>query len=444
MKTYGFDYAYAITIAKINEALNANLSGVDIEIAYKTVDADSGSTITLNAKLAPWRITSGGQNSLLNVEIPFAQGVLELEGGAITGSYDLSDVSVVTQISLGWLGPGTPLQAQGDAGATQLVFDPTETGGASDPGYVAALVVHDPDGNLDSIATALLKAYVAAALVDNKAKLQYVFASINPVPDNLASWLRPTTWVYHYAETTTASALCFLCMMSDAASPQPAFDITALTPGSDCALLIAQPQFFRHVVLPGVQAAFPGGQFTLSSTDEVSTITNTSGFNVGSVSASSLRLTVSDQGDGLKVTASGGGPLKFLFGLANLPGASYSWSIASTNPLSFANGQLSFAHDPSPAITQDHEIQWYDWALLVVVGITDTAGLVSAIYDSIDNFHDEVQNAGIGTVNANVQAATGGATINLQNVVDWKLGNEQLALTEVQLSGALYARGKFQ
>lgn len=442
MMTNGFDYAYAVSIAKINQALQSNLSGVDMPVAYRTTDPLAG-TITLNGKLAPWQIVTGGQNTLLNLSVPFAEGVLSLEGGAITGSYDLSGVSVITQVSLGWLGPGSQQQAQGGGSATQLVFDPTDTSGDNNPGYVAAINILDPDGNLDTTAKGLIKAYMAAALVDNKSNLQYIFANINPRPENLASWLQPTKWLYYYMQAGAVDAMCFLCMMSDEAFPQPTFDSTALTAGSDCVLLVSQPQFFNHVVLPGVRAAFSGGSFGVGCSNEVCTVSNNGDFNVGSVAASSLRVTTSDQGNGLKIVASGGGPLKFLFGLADLPGASYSWGVTSQNPLKFAGGQIDFQNDPNPTITQDHEIKWYDWVLLAVTGITNVAGLVAAIYDAVKNFHDQAQNVGVGTINKNVQAATGGAVINLQNIVDWKLGREQLSVTEAGLSGALYARGNF-
>ena len=443
MQTYDFDYVSAVLITTVNRALTANLSGVDITVNYTTVDADSGSTITLSAKLDPWQIVAGGENRLINVSIPFDQGYLTLEGGALTGSYDLSGVTVIVQISMGWMGAGDEQQAQGSGDKTHLTFNPTDTSDKDNPGYVAPINVLDPDKQLDTIATGLLRQYIPAALVSNKDKLKYIFANVNPKPANLGSWLQPVKWQYYYSHAGSVDALCFLSMMSNAPFPQSAFDSTMLSASSECVLLVSQPQFFANVVLPGVRAAYPGGNFSVSSTNSISKITNNGDFSVGSVSASSLTVTTSDQGNGLKTVASGGGPLKFLFGLANLPGASYSWGITSTNPLQFASSQISFKQDPNPSITQDHTIHWYDWALLVVLGITDVAGLVSAIYDAVKGFHNKVDEVGVATINQNVQASTGNTVVNLKSVVDWTLAQQQLGATGAGLAGPLYVRGNF-
>ena len=101
MKTYGYDYCYALSIAEVNKILTAEMAGMDLEIAYTTVDPDSGSTINIQGKLSPWQIVKGGSNKLINFNVPIAQGFLSLEGGAITGSYDLSNVTVEIQMNLG-------------------------------------------------------------------------------------------------------------------------------------------------------------------------------------------------------------------------------------------------------------------------------------------------------------------------------------------------------
>jgi len=442
MQTYGCDFAYGISTAKINAALALNLANVKMPIAFSATDPDSGTTVTLNAILAPWQIASGGQPTLLHLTIPFSDGYLELAGGALkNGSYDLSGVSGLVEVQLGWVGQGTQQQAQGSGDVTQLSFDPSSTDPAN-PGYVATLRIDDPNGSLDSISISLLKAYLANALITNKSNLQYILANTNPKPENLASWLQPLSWQYYYA--SSVEALCFLCMMSNAPLPAgAAFDASAFQPGVDCALLVSQPQFFTNVVLPGIQKAFPGGSFSVSSSAEISTVSNSGDFDLGSVTASTLTVTTSDASSGLKVYAAGGGPLKFLFGLANLPGASYSWNVTSTNQQVYADGVLSFASDPNPVINQDHTIHWYDWALLVVVGITNVAGLVSAIYDSVEGFHNQVESVGIDTINSQTQSATGGTVANLQNVVDWKLGQQELSVTGAGLSGPLYVLGNF-
>lgn len=440
MDTYGFDYAYGITIAKINEALSTNLAGVKMPVRFSTVDPDSGTTVTLDALLGPWQVVAGGQLSLLRLRIPFSDGYLALEGGALPNdSYDVTDVATIVELQLGWLGPGNALEAKGSGDATQLAFDPSTTE-PNNPGYVAAITVDDPDGNLDTISKAILKTYLVNALVTNKTNVQYILANINPKPQDLASWLQPVSWTYFYIDSP--QVLAFLCMMSGSPPSQPAFDTSAIG-SADCGLLIAQSRFFQNVVLSGVQAAFPGGSFSVSTTAGISAIANSGDFNLGQITASTLKVTTSSAGDGLSVYAEGGGPLKFFFGLGKLPNASYSWSITSTNPQHFANGQLTFATDPNPVTTQDHTIHWYDWVLLVAVGIFDVSDLVEAIQGAISGFHDQLEQVGIGTINQEAQSATGGSVVNLQQIVDWKLGQQQFSAVSAGLQGPLYVTGNF-
>jgi Clostridium P-47 protein len=443
MNTYGFDYSFALSADKVNEILSDNLSGVDMEIPYTTQDPDSGSTITLNCKLAPWQIVRGGQNTLLNFNVPIAEGFLSLEGGAITGSYDLTGVSVEMQVSLGWMGAGDEQQATGSGDVTKLVFLPNDTKDKNNPGYVAAIQVFDPNRNLDTVSKGILQAYMADALISNRDKLQYIFANVNPTPANVGSWLNPKKWLYYYSETPNGpNALCFLCMLSDAAFPaQPAFDASALSSATNSVLLISQPAFFRNVVVPGVKSSMPGGAFSLNCPNDQCAVTNDGDFNVGTVTLTSFTLTVSDDGNGLKTNSGGGGPLKFLFGLADLPGASYSWGDKTNNPLQFSNGMISFKSDPNPILTQDHTIPWLDWVLLVVLGILNVVGLVSMIYDLVNKFDDVVNKVGMGTINDDMQKSVGGTVVNLATLIDWRKDGETFAPTGAGLAGALYVRG---
>lgn len=441
LKTYGFDYAFALSVDQVNQTLKKNLSGISMTVYYETVDADTGSTIVLDASLAPWQIVRGGQNTLLNFSVPFADGSLVLKGGALPGNYNLQGVSVAMQISLAWMGAGDQQEATGSGDVTKLAFNPSNTTNPANPGYVASLTVSDPNHHLDTVATGLIKTYMAAALVANKQKLQYIFANVNPTPANLQSWLRPVKWLYFYLETPSLSFLSFLCMLTDAPFPQPAFDSSALDGSSNSVLLISAEAFFANVVLPGVKAAFPHGSFTLSCQNDYCTIGNKESFDVGRVQATSFHLTPSDDGNGLKTVAKGGGPLKFLFGLANLPNASYSWEVDTVNPLRYSDGQVSFADDPKPTKKQDHSMPWYDWPLVVVLGITNVAGLVSLILDLVNNFYDQVDKVGMSTINSNVSKSTGGSVVNLSTLIKWNKDGQTFHATTAGLSGALYVRG---
>jgi hypothetical protein len=443
MNTYGFDYAFALSIDTVNAILAKKLAGVDMSISYETVDTDAGTRVNLSAQLAPWQLVPGGQNSLLNLNLPIASGTLTLTG-TLSGSYNLAGVIPELQVTLGWVGASDQQDATGAGDATHLTFNPDDTKDATNPGYVSPVTIHDPQQRLDSTASSILSEVMVGALYSNKETIKYIFANVNPTPANVASWLNPAQWVYTYAGTSTQNALCFLCMQSPNTplpSP-PTFDANALSASANSTLLIAQPQFFQNVVLPGVQSAFPNAAFTLSvNAQEVCTITNNGDFDVGSVTAHALALTPSNDGNGLALSASGGGPLKFFFGLANLPDASYSWSLAAVNPLQFDGQHITFANDPNPTITHDQTIYWYDWVLLVVVGITDLAGLVAAIVDAVNGFYDASVEMGTNAINNNLQAATGGTVANLATLINWQIDGETLTPADAGMSGALYVHG---
>jgi hypothetical protein len=443
VKTYNYDYVFALAADTVNAILASNLAGVHQTIRYSAVDQDTGSTVTLNAELAPWQMVRGGGNTLINLNLPIATGSLTLTGGAITGSYDLAGVIPEMVVTLGWVGAGSQQAAQGSGDLTHLTFDPDPSKDKQNPGYVATAAIQDPARRLDDVARGILGQLMPSALFANRDKVAYVFANVDPTPAGLASWLTPGQWQYFVSQDATGSpVLCFLCMLGSGAFPaQPAFDASALQQGAGSVILVSQTAFFRNVVLPAVQRTFSGGSFALSSTGESAKIVNTSGFDVGKVATSSYSLTASPAGTGLAVASSGGGPLKFLFGLADLPDASYSWSLSAVNPASYAGGQISFTADPHPVINQDHTIYWYDWLLLAVLGIVNVAGLISAIYDLVNNFADEAQNAGMSNVNSNVQAATGGTVMNLAQVIHWTKSGQTLTPVTAGMNEAVYVAG---
>lgn len=444
MLTNGYDYAFALSRDEVNAILAQNLQSKTVEVKYNTTDPDSQSTITMDFTLSPWEIVSGGSGTLLNVSLPVKEGYLEMEGGALpSGSFDLTGVSVIIQIELGWLGTGDQQQASGSGNTDHLIFSPSTTQ-KGNPGYVSEVNILDPDGQLNTIAKGILSTTVVDALIADKKTVQYIFADINPTPGDVGTWLKPAKWQYYYVDSKTGpSALCFLCQLSDKAfPPQPTFDANNLDSANNSLLLISQEVFFRNVVLPGIQSSFPGAGFSVSvNPEEAVTISNTGGFTVGKVQASHFSVTTSNQGDGLTVNASGGGSLKFLFGLAKLPGASYSWSVQATNPLQFSSPNLTFQEDKNPTVHHDQTIHWYDWVLLAVIGITDIAGVVSFILDEVNDFYDDSASMGVGNINTTLQNSIDGSVVNLKNLISWNKPGESFSPAASGLQVSLYVRG---
>lgn len=446
VKTFNFDYTFALGVDEVNEILKANMAPLDMEVQYSHKDPDSGAVTSFAGRLSPWTLVSGGGDKLVNFVVPFQAGYISVEGGppSLDGSWDLTDVSVEVQLNLGWLGPGDSLQGEGSGDATRLVLGLTNTTDKAQAGYVAAIQVFDPDSNLNDLSSALLKEFMGEILVNSRDTLQFVFADINPTPPDVSSWLKPTSWDYYYVAAGDNSAFAFLCMLDgDQLPSQPSFDSSVLSSESNAFLLISQQKFFQHVVLPSMQATFPGAAFDVGCNAEgvACEVSNTKDFTVDKVATSTFTVGVSDQGDGLQTDSAGGGPLKFLFGLAKLPNASYWWKLQTINKLVFQDQSISFAEDADAKPQTGHTIHWYDWVLLAVTGITNVAGLVSAIINLVDGFSSELNTVGMGAINSEIQSAVGKTSVNLAELVQWSKAGQSFTATDAGLSGAFFIWG---
>jgi hypothetical protein len=446
MLTYGYDYSFGLKIEKINDILKNNLAGTDITLEYQDKDKETGSVITIKAKMAPWQIIKGGSNTLVRFSLPILQGTMTVEGPAISGQYDLAGVSAAVEVSLAWVGPGGMQQLAGSGDKTELIFSPENTTSPDNPGYISFVSLNDPDNKLDTVGKGLFRVYLIDTLVKNKTKINYLLAKIFPDNSNMAGWLKPFKWIYFYNSSKAQDALCFLCMLSDKEWPiKPAFESAAFSNSVNAVILVSQEVFFCNVILPAIKKSFPDGKFHIDVSNEKCTLKNSEKFSVktskGSITTSSFVLTESDSGNGLVTDASGSGPLKFLFGLADLPDASYNWSCRTSNPLNFSNNKVTFLVDKNPTIDHDQTIKWYDWLLLVVVGITSLPGLISVIVDSINKFSDQVSEIGMGNINDEFEKSIGGSVVNLASFISWHTGNQEFSPANARLEGAFYVTG---
>lgn len=443
MNSYGFDYSYGLRIGEVNAILARNLAKTQMPLSYSGTDPQTGLAVTVTGNLGPWSVVPGGSLQLLHLSLPFTSGTIAV---ADNGSADLTGVTVVVQARLGWAGPGSAASPRGSGGNTSLSLALSSTNDPNDPGYVSFVKLSSP-GTLNLVLQAVLTNTIVEALVANASVLQYVLASANPTPVNVSGWLAPISWDYLYIDldNSTDGLLCFLSMLS--AAPLPAintasFDTSAVPAGTNAGVVIAASAFFPHVVAPALQNAYPAGNFTAVPNGSGYQAQSTSGFTVGKVAVSSLVAAQSPAGNGLQTQANGGGPLDFLFGLAKLPNASYRWNATTTNALTFdpASQQLGFAADGNPTVNTSHTIHWYDWVLLAVLGITNVAGLVSSIMaivkDAGANF-----NGIAGQVGQAAQAALGGSTTNVANLVDWNQGGATFTAAAAGLDGALSFSG---
>lgn len=447
MKTYNFDYTYALSIDSVNEILQQNLASIDLEVSYSKQTSDS--SLTLTGKLAPWSIVTGGSNQLLRFNVPFSSGTLTITESAFgTFSYDLAGTIVQIEANLGWLGAGSSPNSQGNSGSTGLVFNFQSSNLPGTQGNVSAYQVIDPSGKLQK-AEQILRDIMPDLLVQNKSKLQSIFAQINPTPQNMGSWLTPKCWDYYYAESGGKGYLCFLCMISDHPLPSAlGFDtsIFSLSPNANTFFSISREMFLRNVILPALQQTFSGSSFSVTNLCGNWQLINQNNVSIDKLTATSLTCRIDSDGLGLRVTASGGGPLKFLFGLADLPGSYFSWQVGSLYLLQFdtAKQTVTFLPDPNPCKHVDHYVPAADWVLLFVVDILNIAGIASAIYDATDGFINQINNLNVDGVNTAIGQAFGGNPINLANLVDWNRTGWTLTIQNSGLDGDFYMIGNLQ
>ncbi len=447
MKTYNFDYTYALTIDTVNEILQQNLAQIDLEVSYSSQTTDSN--LTLTGKLAPWSITTGGSNQLLRFNVPFSSGILTVEESTVgTFSYDLTGVVVQIEANLGWLGADSSTNSQGNSDSTGLVFNFQSSDLPGKQGNISAYHVIDTGGKLQQ-AEQILRDIMPDLLVQNKSKLQSIFAQINPTPPNVGSWLAPKCWDYYYAESNGKGYLCFLCMISD--NPLPSalgFDtsIFSLSPNANTFFSISREIFLRNVVLPALEQTFSGSSFSVEHLCGNWQLINQNNVSIDKLTATSLTCRIDSDGLGLRVTASGGGPLKFLFGLADLPGAYFNWQVGSLYLLQFnaAKQSVTFLPDPNPCKHADHYVPAGAWVLLFLIDILNIVGIASAIYDATDGFISQINNLNVDGVNTSIGQAFGGNPINLANLVDWNRAGWQLTLQTAGLDGDFYIAGNLQ
>ncbi|HBS82481.1 MAG TPA: hypothetical protein DEA72_05255, partial [Halomonas campaniensis] len=149
MDTYQYDYSYALTKDKVNDIMSTNLASVSMPLVYTDHDSVTGAVTNINVNLDVWSMADGGQNRLMKLNIPIKEGFMSISGlPGVNGSWDMTGVSLLVEITLGWLGPGNQQELDGEGSLTSLVFSPSEASTPNDPGYIAILTVTDPSGQM--------------------------------------------------------------------------------------------------------------------------------------------------------------------------------------------------------------------------------------------------------------------------------------------------------
>ncbi|MGH2413372.1 MAG: hypothetical protein ACRDEA_06715, partial [Microcystaceae cyanobacterium] len=222
--------------------------------------------------------------------------------------------------------------------------------------------------------------------------------------------------------------------------------IFSRVPNANTFFSISREMFLRNVVLPSLQQTFSGSSFSVTNTCGNWQLVNQNNVSINKLTATSLVCQIDSDGLGIRTTVSGGGPLKFLFGLADLPGAYFSWQVGSLYLLQFdpAKQTVTFLPDPNSCKHSDHYVPAGDWVLLFVIDILNIAGIASFIYDATDGFINQINNLNVDGVNTLIGQAFGGNPINLTNLVDWNRTGWNLTIQRVGLDGDFYMVGNLQ
>jgi hypothetical protein len=441
MDTYGYDLVFASTLDCVNKQLAAAFAGMDASFSYDGTDSTTSAVIAVKGKWGAWALTKGGSNKLLRFRLPIASGSMRISCAALgldNVENDLAGVTVEVELQLGWLGGGSS-SARGSGGNTNLVFSLVTRGakaGDTTVGAVTAVSLDDPSGRLTLVARSVLVDVIADILIANRAKVNYVFAQLNPVPPSSESWLSPVRWDYFYQESQSGPAvLCVLSVLTDRELPPPAFDSSVLSPDSDAFLILSNETFLRHAVMPGLPAAYNGAQFTYQAIDQthgqvvnnghINTKTTSWGADTYYPYIDSFTLVV--DGSVVRTTLSG------RCDITGLSGAyiTFSGSGAATCSYDPSTQAISFSA-PTANIDSEKHIPWYDWVLGALsggVGIAIIDGVIAAVTDSVRD----------GIAGAVQTTAASGLGIVTASTCTW--GGKRLTPIAGGLAGCFWIRG---
>lgn len=256
--TQGWDAASAVRLSQVNQALAR--TGVSPESFNEAMSADW----TINGTFGPWRMTRGGSGSIVFLRTPIPSGAMTFLGKTtpITGA------TATIQVKLNYLPQREdevpPNPKAGDK--NNLVTDP-QARSADDPAVVIQRIDYGTSP-IDEMGKALFQSALAKWYNANLEQFNYVFAvvSLNRVASAPQfQWLAPTYTSYAYydgpRDDPSEDVAYFGALTMNGRRPDGLANqlpASAIPDGQGAALLIGTRLFMENMVLPGVQAAFPG------------------------------------------------------------------------------------------------------------------------------------------------------------------------------------------
>lgn len=390
MNNYGWDIVYACSGDYINRQLAANAGKLIQSFTYE--DA----AIKLSGLFGPWKIVPGGSGPLLQFETPITTGQVYFKQFEET-------------VSLNGVVPLVQMQLQLAKGSNQqivksLTFNCTSVGKKSGDTTPGAVTVINPDttGTLakhpkanqpnGAIAAAVLAAGLGAVFVQNASQLNFVFASVLPVPTGQnADWLTPirATYAYQQPIDKALGGIAILGVLSSASiNNLPRTFDTNLLLNKDFGFILSGQAFMQNVILPSLPGAFQGNchvnDFRLNADGS---ITMAEGFNLNSVKVGLIDYTpnvtavnyhIDDNSMRCYVATS--------TDITGLTDAYVTNSVTSNNVSTFnvSTRTLSFLNDPNKSSTQDSHIPCWEKVLgSLTLGIMNV--VIEAVSLAIEN-----------------------------------------------------------
>lgn len=431
MQTYGWDTVFLCSMERVNDCLRDKMSQLITTFAY-----DDGG-VRMSGVFDAWRLVPGGSDKLLHFEIPIQSGTASFLGK----DYDLAGIVPEMQLH-------AFIDNARAEGASDLHFDcllPGKKPGDTTPGAVTT-VTPDVGTRLDraSILWGMLHDNLPKCLIANRDRLAYVFASVNPGIPGDQSWMSPKRFDYVYAEPVGGKTGCLgiLSVVTDRDTSGLPRDVDpALTAGAesdDLFLLISPELFMKHVVMPGLPAAYGHGASPGSFVYTAGAVKNNGRLDCGTFREGMIdyhpyldTLTIGVQGSALRTVANGS------FDITGLTDAYVTFSVDSTNECLFdpATQQVRFAPDPHASHNYDKHIPWWEEALAVLGGPI----IVAIVVGVIEGITDSVAASIVGSLNSGGNLSIAAAA---PVAVRWQ-GLEQMHARDAGLSGAFYVRGTY-
>lgn len=435
MDTKGWDVIFACSTNTANQQLAKHMQEETVSFYF-----NKNGKVIFNGNFAPWEIV-GGSGKLLRFKTPIKQGTMKIGDDT---SIDLTGVCPEMELQL------TFIENVSIAGISNLTFNFTVHGKNPGDQTKGAVTTISPDtsGKLDalddgSMAESILRQYLPDIFIANRQNLAYVFAEINLVPPNSASWLTPIKFDYIYTHSETGyDTIAILGVTKDR-------DISRLPREIDGSLfdtqyevynLISEGMFLENIIMPTLPNAYGNGatsdNFVYNSkSDTIGVINNKGELSCPTVKwglthyypkINSLEIKV----DNDKVVNSVDG----YFDITGLANAYVTYSIISKNEFQFNKPDtVSFLNDPNPTTNYEKHIPWYDWVFGAIGGPVIIIIVDSVIALVTDSLSKSVSSSTFGSV-TDILAKV--API----VVKWQ-GVDDIIVEDCGLQQSFYIRG---